>query len=97
MSPEDRPKDRPAKGAGNGPKDGGMAQQARAWAIALDMVYYMLGGGLMGFGIDYLAKTYPLWMLILGGVGLVVGVYKFVTEALRLVRGGGKRPPAGRG
>lgn len=62
------------------------AQQARAWAVAVDVVYYMLAAGLMGYAIDYKAGTSPRWMLILGGVGLVVGMYRFVKDALSLVQ-----------
>ncbi len=60
------------------------ARQAKAWSIALDPVYGMLGMGLLGFGIDYLAGTAYRWTLILAIVGLVVGFYRFIREALAL-------------
>ena len=63
---------------------GDRARQAKAWSIALDPVYGMIGMGLMGFGIDYLADTGFLWTIILAIVGLVVGFYRFVREAMDL-------------
>ena len=71
------------------------ANQARAWAIALNIVYGTLGFGAMGFAIDYFAGTSPLWLLVLGGIGLVVGTYRFIREALELNRTAG-RPGDGR-
>lgn len=62
--------------------------------MAVDVVYYMLGAGLMGYAIDWMAGTFPRWMLILGGVGLIVGMYRFVKDALALIRQDpGARPP----
>lgn len=62
------------------------ARQAKAWSIALDPVYGLLGMGLIGFGIDYLAGTGMRWTIILGIVGLIVGFYRFVREASSLNR-----------
>ncbi|MFT5422650.1 MAG: F0F1-type ATP synthase assembly protein I [Phycisphaerales bacterium] len=61
-----------------------LADQAKAWVIALNVVYGMLGFGAMGFAIDYFAGTKPKWMLILGGIGLFVGLYRFIREALAM-------------
>ena len=60
------------------------ARQAKAWGIALDPVYGMIGMGLIGYGIDYLAQTGLLWTTILGITGLVVGFYRFIKEAMDL-------------
>ncbi len=60
------------------------ARQAKAWSIALDPVYGMLGMGAIGYGIDYLANTGYRWTIILALVGLVVGFYRFIKEALDL-------------
>ena len=70
------------------PKDD-YANQAKAWAIALNIVYGTLGFGAMGFAIDYFAGTSPLWLLILMGLGLVVGTYRFIREALELNKAAG--------
>lgn len=62
--------------------------------MAVDVVYYMLGAGLMGYAIDWMAGTSPRWMLIFGGIGLVVGMYRFVKDALTLIRQDARsRPP----
>jgi len=60
------------------------ARQAKAWSIALDPVYGLIGMGLIGFGIDFLAGTGLRWALILGLTGLLVGFYRFIREALDL-------------
>jgi len=61
-----------------------LADQAKAWVIALNIVYGLIGFGAIGFAIDHFAKTAPRWMLILGGFGLFVGLYRFIREALAL-------------
>lgn len=60
------------------------ADQAKAWVIALNIVYGLIGFGAMGFAIDHFAHTGPLWMLIMGGIGLFVGLYRFIREALEM-------------
>tara|TARA_R110002072_G_scaffold271010_1_gene430824 strand:- start:37877 stop:38152 length:276 start_codon:yes stop_codon:yes gene_type:complete len=70
----------------NQSKRGDRARQAKAWGIALDPVYGMIGMGLLGYGIDYLAGTGFRWALILGLTGLVVGFYRFIREAMDLNR-----------
>tara|TARA_R110002073_G_scaffold1715_1_gene12162 strand:- start:38583 stop:38852 length:270 start_codon:yes stop_codon:yes gene_type:complete len=65
---------------------GDRARQAKAWSIALDPVYGMVGLGLIGYGIDYLAETGLMWTIILAITGLVVGFYRFVREAMDLNR-----------
>lgn len=52
---------------------------------------------LLGAGIDWLAGTKPWWMLSLGLLGLVVGMYRFIRDAMRMnttssTRGGPKNP-----
>jgi F0F1-type ATP synthase assembly protein I len=63
---------------------GDRARQAKAWSIALDPVYGLIGFGAIGYGIDYLAGTGMLWTVILALTGLVVGFYRFIREALDL-------------
>ena len=60
------------------------ARQAKAWSIALDPVYGMIGLGLIGYGIDYFAGTGLMWTIILAITGLVVGFYRFIREAMDL-------------
>ena len=62
----------------------GAPQNIRAWSIGLDMVYSAAGMLLLGALIDWLAGTRPWWMLGLGLVGLVVGMYRFIRDAMRM-------------
>ena len=59
-------------------------QNIRAWSIGLDMVYSAAGMLLLGALIDWAAGTRPWWMLGLGLLGLVVGVYRFIRDAMRM-------------
>lgn len=76
---------------------------ARIAGISLNFVYSAAGLALLGWGVDYLAGTYPLWLLIGAGLGVVAGAYRFVREASALSRGqaAARRPapkgPAGTG
>jgi F0F1-type ATP synthase assembly protein I len=74
-------------------------RQAKAWAVALDPVYGLIGLGLIGFAIDKAAGTLPRWTLILAILGLVAGFYRFIKDALALNREGARRggPSAGPG
>jgi len=60
--------------------------QARAWAIALDPLYGLIGMGLLGYGVDWLAGTGPLWTIAGALLGLVAGFVRFIKEATRLNR-----------
>lgn len=60
------------------------ARQARAWSIALDPVYGLIGMGLIGYLIDTACDTGLLWTIILAITGLIVGFYRFIREALAL-------------
>jgi len=59
-------------------------RQAKAWSIALDPVYGLIGMGLIGYGIDSVAGTGKLWTTILALTGLVGGFYLFIKEAMNL-------------
>ncbi len=61
-------------------------RQAKAWGIALDPVYGLIGMGLIGYIIDSLAGTGYRWTIILAIVGLIVGFYRFIREASSLNR-----------
>lgn len=62
------------------------ARQAKAWSIALDPVYGLIGMGAIGYLIDHFAHTGYRWTIILALVGLVVGFYRFIREAMDLNR-----------
>lgn len=69
---------------GTSPTSRQRARQARAWAIAMDPVYGLIGLGLLGYAIDHFAGTWPRWTSILAIVGLVGGFYRFIREAMSL-------------
>lgn len=63
-----------------------LTTRGQAWAIGMDLVIYLIAGGLIGFGLDYLFKTGPMLMLIMAGLGLASGLLRFIRDALRLNR-----------
>lgn len=70
-------------GASNNNSD--RARQAKAWVLALDPLYGMVGLGAIGFAIDrWVVGSGRTWMLALGITGLVVGFYRFIREAMAL-------------
>ncbi len=60
--------------------------RARAWALALEMSYSVVAGGVIGYGIDWYFGTLPWWTLGLCLGGLTFGMVRFVREANRLNR-----------
>lgn len=66
---------------------GDRTRQAKAWVIALDPLYGMVGLGAVGYGIDHLTGADGLkWTVYLGITGLIVGFYRFIREAMSLNR-----------
>ena len=59
-------------------------RQAKAWSIAMDPVYGLIGMGLLGFGIDHLAGTGKTWTITFAIAGLLGGFYLFIKEATKL-------------
>ncbi|MCA9272955.1 MAG: AtpZ/AtpI family protein [Phycisphaerales bacterium] len=61
------------------PKREDMGETAKAWGMALDLVFTTIGGLAIGWGIDYWQKTGP-WGAI---IGLALG---FMLAATRMIR-----------
>ena len=54
--------------------------------MALNVVYGTIAFAAIGFAVDYFAHTTP-WGVVVGAIlGLVVGTYRFIREALALSR-----------
>lgn len=82
--------------AGRG-RSSGAVDMGKAWTIAMTPVYGMIGMAAIGWGIDALAGTFPVWILIGAGLGLIGGGYRFVKESLAMNRQAGRATgPAGR-
>lgn len=61
-------------------------RQAKAWSIALDPVYGLIGMGLIGYAIDWVAGTGKTWTVVMSIAGLLGGFYLFIKEASKLNR-----------
>ncbi len=74
-------RERPGDGRGPKlePKKESFGDTAKAWGMALDLVFTTIGGFLLGWGFDYWRGTGP-WGAI---IGLAVG---FMLAAVRLIR-----------
>lgn len=78
-SPAERATRRGEGGPAPKPPTSSMVETAKAWGMALDLVFSTLGMFLLGYLFDLWRGTGPWGALI----GLVLG---FVTSAVRLVR-----------
>ncbi len=56
------------------------------WSAGIDFAATAITCVLIGFGIDYFAKTSPLFLIIFMGVGVVGGFAAFVRTGMRLNR-----------
>ncbi len=73
-------------------------QTGKVFAIGMDFVYGVVGCAALGWLADWWFKTGPLWLLIGAGIGLLVAMYRFVREGLKLAKGSGNpdSPPRGK-
>jgi hypothetical protein len=53
----------------------------RIGAISLNFAYSAAGLALLGWGIDYLAGSFPVGLLVGAGLGVAAGAYQFVRQA----------------
>ncbi len=71
--------------------------QVRAWALALDLVYGTVAGGVVGYVLDtFVFHTTPWLTLSLSLVMLVGGMVRFIKAANRLNASFSKDARAGR-
>lgn len=69
-------------GMGEKPRQRGVSDFGRAWGVAMDFVFTILGGLLIGYAIDSYFKTLPRWTLILMSLGFVYAVWRIVRRSL---------------
>ncbi len=76
---------------------GGSQSQVKAWALALDLVYGTVAGGVVGYVLDtFVFHTTPWLTLGLSLVMLVGGMVRFIKAANRLNQSFSKDAEAGR-
>jgi F0F1-type ATP synthase assembly protein I len=67
------------------PGESDSAKQAAGWAIAMNFVWTVAAGGLIGWAIQkWAAPSAAPWPLLVGLiVGILVGMGKFIRDALK--------------
>ncbi len=78
------PRAESARLARPGGRHGSMEALSRISSISLNFVYSVAGLALLGWLVDYFAKSVPIGLLIGAGLGVAVGAYRFVREATAL-------------
>ncbi len=61
-------------------------QLVRMAIIGSNFAFTVLGGALIGIGIDWLAGTGPLFLLVFAGVGLISGGWGFIRQASAMTK-----------
>ncbi|TVQ61684.1 MAG: AtpZ/AtpI family protein [Phycisphaerales bacterium] len=75
--------------------DNALWQQLMSLAVVgSNFAFSVLGGALIGFGIDWLAGTGPLFLLIFAGVGLISGGWGFIRQANAMTKPKTGKPKA---
>jgi ATP synthase protein I len=62
---------------------------ALAWSLPFSLVVPMVVGGGLGYLLDRWLHTKPLFLLVLGILGLAVGIREMVKSAAMLDKDGG--------
>jgi F0F1-type ATP synthase assembly protein I len=66
---------------------GTMELLGRTFVVGSNFAAMVVAGGLLGWGVDYFAKSGP-WGIVTGlGVGLVTGLVRFIKDAKAVERG----------
>lgn len=75
-------KARGTSGDGEGPRAGPVVSGAGlAWRMVIDLVTGVLLGAAIGWGLDSVLGTLPLFFLIVGMMGLAAGVKTMIRSA----------------
>lgn len=61
-------------------------QLVRMGVIGSNFAFTVLGGALIGMGIDWLAGTGPVFLLVFAGVGLISGGWGFIRQASAMTK-----------
>lgn len=69
----------------------------RVFAIGMDFAYGVIGCAALGWGLDWWLKTSPRWLLVGALLGVVVAMYRFIKEGLKMARSGGSGSGSGPG
>lgn len=69
-----------------GPPPGGINPRSRAYGIAMELAFSIIGMTILGWLIDRWANSTPLWTLIGAAMGAFGGFYNFLKKALALNR-----------
>lgn len=68
------------------PPGSGGREEAQAWTVATSAVFSIVAGGILGYGLQRWVWPGAAPWLVLGGlgVGLVVGMLRFVRDAMAM-------------
>ncbi|MEL7474147.1 MAG: AtpZ/AtpI family protein [Planctomycetota bacterium] len=65
---------------------GDRSQVMIAGSVAMSFGYAVIGCALLGGLIDWVFNTTPVWLMTLSILGLIGGAYRFVKDALHLLK-----------
>lgn len=66
------------------PNRSDITRQATGWAIAMNFVWTVAAGGLLGWGVQWIWPKAAPWGLV-GGLlaGIIIGMGKFIRDAVK--------------
>lgn len=68
------------------PEGSDIAQMARAWAVALDFVFTIIAGGVVGWLFDLWRKSGPIGLLVGLGLGFVLAFVRIIRATQKQER-----------
>ncbi|HZW07987.1 MAG TPA: AtpZ/AtpI family protein [Phycisphaerales bacterium] len=77
--------------------DSGMWGMAKAWGTALDFIFTIIAGALLGYGFDRWKGTAPTGLMVGLALGFVVAFIRIVRSTLRQEREETRRKAQQRG